>query len=168
MPVKTVGLCITVILWFGLISPADSAPATAPSGSDDVLLNAINFALTGFDGIEYRFIDRPGCIVSKSIPSTQPGVQAVETFYLNNIDASRIRLQKMQETSQYDTTPAARIELHGESVVRENAFDPQPPNLEPMRSTNVTLTLNTGEYDRLARAWRYIYAHGCKSAKSSF
>lgn len=69
--------------------------------NDDVLLNAINFALTGTDGIRYAFTDRPECVVTKAQPSAQQGIQAIEIFHLNNIDASRIVLQKMQSKSDF-------------------------------------------------------------------
>ena len=158
----------TLVLYSTLLDLAYGAEPTRPTYNDDVLLTAINFALSGHDGITYKFSDRLECVVTKDFPSAQQGVQAVETFYLNNIDASRIAFLKMQSKSEYEVENFTRVELHGESVVRENKFDPEPPTLQPLQFTDVTLDLHTTEYDRLVRAWRYIYSHGCKSAKSSF
>jgi hypothetical protein len=163
-----------LVLCTTLLSPvhgAQSSSHTIPN--DDVLLNAINFALTGHDGIRYTFSDRTACVMTHAQPSfdimtnsVTPGVQAVEIFHINNIDVSRIVFTKMQRKSRDAVDYFTRVELHGESVIRENTFE--PARGQSLLSNDVTLDLNTTEYDRLVRAWRYIYSHGCKSAKSSF
>jgi hypothetical protein len=59
-----------------------------------------------------------------------------------------------------------RVELHGESAIQENGFT--PPEAAKLDLNDVILDLQTTEYDRLIRAWRYIYSHGCRSGRGSF
>ena len=138
----------------------------ATAADDGALLKAINFALTGSDRITYSFTDRSTCVVSWKHPSAQDGIDAVDTFYLNNIELSRARWQEMEtKTLAFGTTRFIRVQLHGEAAIRSNGFVPASTTLT---ANDVTLDLNTAEHDRLVRAWRYIYAHGCKSAQSSY
>jgi hypothetical protein len=134
---------------------------------DTALLKAINFALTGRDDITYTFADRLNCVVRWIRPSAQAGVQAVQTFYLNEVDVSRIAFFKITETTQYDKEYLTRVELHGESTIEQNTFDPAV-GTQPFELTQTRLDLHTAEYNRVLRAWRYIYAHGCASSKTSF
>lgn len=145
---------------------AGGVAEASPPSANDVLLKAINFALTGSDRTTYSFTDRGACSVSWKRPSAQDGVDAVDAFYINSIDVSRAAWQEMEsKTPVFGTSRFIRVELLGETVIRSNGFIPASTTL----STNdVTLDLNTSERDRLIRAWRYIYAHGCKSARSSY
>jgi hypothetical protein len=142
------------------------AASNAATVDDDVLLKAINFALTGHDGITYSFVDRGACVVNWVRGSSETAVQAIQTYHLNSVDASRISIQRMKSTSQFGVESLIRVELHGESVIQENGFT--PPETTKFDLNDVTLDLHTTEYDRLMRAWRYIYSHGCKSGRSSF
>lgn len=72
------------------VGEAQGAESTCEDNDHEVLLEAINFALTGHDGITYTFSDRRECVVTDTHASTQQGVQAIETFYFNHIDASGI------------------------------------------------------------------------------
>jgi len=158
-------------LWIALLASIAAAMVygvakAATSAADDSLLKAINFALTGSDRITYSFTERGACVVSWTHPSAEDGVNAVDTFYLNNIDISRAAWQEMQSKSQFGTNRFIRVELHGESAIRENGFIPRASQV--LTANDVTLDLHTTERDRLIRARRYVYAHGCKSAHSSY
>lgn len=158
-----------IVLLFGMSSArADESTAREPTPQtdDSTLLRAINFALTGSDSITYVFADRAKCIVSRTHDSSKSPVQAIETFYLDNVDASRITFFRLQPTSARNAEAFLRVELHGETVIRENTF--APTALPATTVTDATLDLHTSEYARVTRAWKYIYAHGCQSAKSSF
>jgi hypothetical protein len=149
-----------------LLLTCGAAPS-ATVADDDVLLKAINFALTGSDRTTYTFEDRSACVVRWIHPSTKDDVKAVDTFFLNNIDLTRAAWQEMEAKSPiFGVSRSIRVVLHGESVIRENGFIPQTS--QDLTANDVTLDLQTTEKDRLVRAWRYIYAHGCKSAHSSY
>jgi hypothetical protein len=108
---------LSALLLLNLAHAAPPSPDTSKENDApnyDVLLKAINFALTGGDRITHKFTDRLECVVTSAIPSAEQGVQAIDIFHLNNVDASRITLQKMQRTSQFETTPFVRVELHGD------------------------------------------------------
>ena len=158
-----VSLCVLAL---GAGARADQPPPAEARVDDATLLKAINFALTGGDRTTYVFESREQCTVTSSHPSAQEGVQAVETYYLNNVDVSRIEFLKMHSKSQFETEDFIRVQLRGESVVRVTTF--APTTTPALQWTAVSLDLHTDEYQRVIRAWRYIYAHGCKSAKSSF
>jgi hypothetical protein len=153
-------LVLTLVLACGMMQGA------SPAVGDDVLLKAINFALTGSDRITYSFTDRSACVVSWSHPSAEDGVQAIDTFFLNHIDATRTTVQVLTSTSQFGVEKLARVVLHGETAIRENSFSPSKGMA--LTGNDVSLDLPTSEYARLGRAWYYIYAHGCKSAHSSY
>jgi hypothetical protein len=154
----------TILIAFLL---ACGAAQATPEIGDGTLLKAINFALTGSDYIKYAFTERRSCVVSWTRPSVDPKILAVETFHINNIDASRVRFQKIKKADQFSAEDFVRVELHGESVIQENGFIPPVENVF-MRFNDLQLDLHTNEMDRLMRAWQYIYAHGCKSGQSSF
>ena len=156
----------TAFVAWAVVASAAEPPKKPVIVDPEVLLKAINFALTGYDGIGYVYVDQAECIVSWTRPSTQPGVQVIDTFHLNNVDASRIKFVKMKSTFESEVTYFHRIELYGESVIRENSFSPS--TTPPLYWDDVTLDVQTTEHDRLVRAWHYIYTHGCKSARSSF
>lgn len=158
-------------LWIAVLAAivatiAYGVAKASPPDADDTLLKAINFALTGSDRVTYSFVNRVTCIVEYSQPSSEPGIQAVDTFYLNHIDLSRITWQEMESKSQYGTDRIIRVQLHGETVIREHSFVPPAATVWPLNDE--ALDLKTTERDRLIRAWRYIYTHGCKSAHSSY
>jgi hypothetical protein len=134
-------------------SSASDSVSTSTNDGHEAVLKAINFALTGVDEITFKFLDEAACVVTNA----RPGTRSVDTFYLNAIDASHTKFLLVRQT----TTGQTRVELHGESAIRETT-------LRPARQLETTLSLNTLEHDRVMRAWKYIYANGCTSAKSSF
>src|ERR1700733_10421210 len=124
MKLLTVGLLATMANASSFLPLAAKETLRTDIKSDDVLLTAINFALTGGDYKQYSFSDRANCIVVEMHASAQQGVQVVQTFHLNNINASRIRFEKYTAASQVDVTHGVNVYLRGEMVVRESAFSP--------------------------------------------
>lgn len=141
----------------------------------DILLEAISFAITGSDGANVIPIDRAKCIFRISD----------DTFYLNNVQTDRISIQNWKNKLQQWAT----IELHGKDKVAEvyspgikftgseldQAAMARDPNFFAKRGrpsaapkNDYTITVYTREQDRLLKAWRYIYAHGCKGTSSPF
>lgn len=150
------------------------------AGADgDVFQRAVGFALTGNDNAIVEVIDRENCIF---------GI-GNQTFHLNNVQTDRIFIREwkrmtMQGKEVYDT-----IELHGSSTVyevttpgmRESPGEENDPLWRMLRKDRPELflpghtalnqheiTVVTNEFDRLIRAWRYIYANGCHGQKSEF
>jgi len=154
---------------FGLmIGPAAYA-------ADDVLLQAVSFALTGSDGSKVVAVDRAQCIFKIDN----------ETYFLNNIYVDRISVRNW---SNKLGNFWATVDLHGKKKVFEQ-FTPAPvftgsesdrlsmsinPNYfaeakaRTSASTDYTLRVETRESDRLLKAWQYIYANGCKGMTSPF
>jgi hypothetical protein len=163
---------IKVVALGVLALAATSAAYSDPMGRD-VLLRAINFALTG-TADKYAFDDTGTCTVHRG----------EEFFYLDHVDASRITFEKKSKeelpslgTNQVGMEVREWIEvtLHGEEVVYENRIPSYRENGRgerfndpPIRKADITLKLETKEADRLIRAWKYVYTHGCKSSSSSF
>jgi clan AA aspartic protease (TIGR02281 family) len=144
----------------GVDPPQTAAFAQA---SDGALLKAVAFALTGDDSRHVQ--DWPDCVyVIKPESPTGP----VFTFRLNNIDPERLKVAEGTDTE-------TDIHISGEdTIVDEYSINPDiPPNT--MRGNRVllhhsqwTLKLPTNESERLLRAWRYVYSHGCTGHKGSF
>jgi hypothetical protein len=157
------------------MTSATAAPPSPTPASPETLLKAINFALQGKDVARYVWKSRPDCVVVSD--ATFSGVHTIEVLYLNRVDASRIRVKPYSLRN-----PAGRIEnyveveLHGEDTIREYTSDePKTASADTQAimkalapPTEWSYTLETNEPDRVVRAWKYIYAHGCRSAHSSF
>ncbi len=151
------------------------------SAEPDAFQSAVAFALTGRDDKPIRVIDSANCIFSINVGF---GVNAgEEIFHLNNVQIDRLKMQETFEPRPLvDTNKHLTIELHGNDTVYENtkvstidgevgrllAQRGQPTIFGPTRSNEHRLSIITSEVDRVARAWKYIYAHGCKGQKSSF
>lgn len=144
------------------------------SANDDPFLKAVSFALTGSDGGTIKVMDRRNCTF------------AVENdvFHLDRVETDRISLREFRNKlgDQWIV-----VELHGDKIVVRTT---PPANLAPgldqesidkirqkaphLFETSTTtysdypLRLETSEKDRVARAWSYIYAHGCTGRKSPF
>jgi hypothetical protein len=148
-----------------------SANATEP----DVFMRAVGFALTGSDDADPRAIDRANCIFELKD----------EIFRLNNIHTDRIEIQGREQKSAYGTRRWVTVSLHGDEVVYETTRKPMtddgskfmqelkqsmPELFKPHRevSKEHQLQLETGDQNRVARAWTYIYSHGCAGKKSPF
>ena len=150
-----------------------SSPAYA---RDDVLLRAVGFAITGNDNTKVIEIDRVNCVF---------GVDG-ETFFLNNVEVDRLRIKDWVRKSVFGQEHFVTVALHGRKTVYEvttqvtedsidkglaEAIKKRNPTFFTRRYHNSkqhTLTLKTDEFDRVERAWRYIYTNGCSGAKSPF
>lgn len=185
LPATVSYIALTIILWGNQLPcraqdvPPHSA-AKRPTGpvrpDRDVMLKAINFALTGSDAISYDFEGASNCQVIRETAKDSDEWHSIEVFHLDNIDASRIVLNKYQLKYTDRIEDWVDIELHGEDVVREDRatrthvyqYSHETVHEGPTKQNDYKYKLQTKEYDRLVRAWQYIYAHGCKSATSSF
>jgi hypothetical protein len=125
--------------------------------SDDAILTAVAFALTGDDTAHIQ--DWPDCVyVLKS--QSPPGM--VLTFRLNNIDPERLKVVEIGDTE-------TDIHLSGEdTIVDEYGGNTLGGNGALIHHSQWTLKISTHESERLLRAWRYIYSHGCAGRKGSF
>lgn len=149
----------------------------------DVLLQAVSFAITGSDGANVIQIDRANCVFRIED----------ETFYFNNIQSNRLSIQTGKDIRR----PAfgapiieqwATVDIHGEKKVAD-VYSPgiqftgseldraalaADPSFFAKRGPTVTprydlsIRVNTREPNRLLKAWKYIYAHGCKGVVSPF
>ncbi len=145
------------------------------SAEPDAFQSAVAFALTGRDDKPIGVIDSANCIFSIN--------GGEEIFYLNNVQIDRLKLQETFEPRPlWDKNNHLTIELHGNKTVYENtkiftidgeigrllAREGKMTTYGPTKSTEHSLSLQTSEVHRLVRAWKYIYAHGCKGQKSPF
>jgi hypothetical protein len=147
----------------------------------DVLLRAVGFALTGSDDAEPKIIGNPAdCVFS--ITRTKSTSFTTDVFHLNNIHIDRIKVEGHENrlTNQRWLT----LELHGDDTIFEEtsqarddgsdlmrALHEANPNLFKPSSQNYKeheLDLATDDADRVKRAWRYIYTHGCTGKQSPF
>jgi clan AA aspartic protease (TIGR02281 family) len=144
----------------GVDPPQSAALAQA---SDGAILKAVAFALTGDDSRHVQ--DWPDCVyVIKSESPAGP----VFTFRLNNIDPERLKVVERTDTE-------TDVHLSGEdTIVDEYSVNPDVPlnamggNKVLLHHSQWTLKVPTNEPERLLRAWRYIYSHGCTGHKGSF
>ena len=132
------------------------ACGTVAHSETDVLMRALGFALTGRDDAEPKAIDRANCVFAYQD----------DVFYLNNVQTDRI---KIQETFG----GVINVDLHGDDIVVEHGVvstDPTDQFAKTHRENRKEyhLILKTDELDRMKRAWRYIYSHGCSGQKSPF
>jgi hypothetical protein len=132
-------LRIAICLFFLLV------PVRATAG-DDALLQAVSFVITGSDASPVTVIERVQCVFK--VDDT--------TYFFNNMDMGRLHWSRWTNKLGHEWMT---FELHGKRKVAENAQG---------SVTDRTLTVMSGERDRLLRAWQYIYSHGCKEAKSPF
>lgn len=175
-PVKLSHLVLAGSIGLSVIAGADPA-SDAPPDSDktDTLLKAINFALLGNDDRRYVWKSREQCIVMMPPMESVQSATDFDTFYLNHIDVSRMRVESYDVKFNDHIEHRVKVELHGEDVILEQRmqvpanYGPVPPAYSGTRSTaEYTYTRETTEYERMVRAWKYIYSHGCHSAKASF
>ena len=150
------------------------------NAQSDVFLQAVGFALTGSDNAKVRQINRTNCVFG--ITGKNP-----EVFHLNNVHVDRIVVQSWTRRQPWGEEKYVTVELHGDKTVYEqttkgideNSGSPQvremfkqwnPDFFKPQHtvSNEQTLTLMTGEADRVTRAWQYIYSNGCTGQKSPF
>jgi len=168
---------------------AQKQVSSAREEAQVALMKAVNFALTGTDDASVEAKDLSTCVFVRDNKATDYQ-HKIEVYFLNNVEASRIRITPIEQRFENNVSEvvSVRVTINGEEPVYEdraiNAFDAafldyieateKPAELEKYRSsarlreTAITLILQTREIDRVVRAWKYIYANGCKSAKSSF
>jgi hypothetical protein len=131
------------------------ACSTVTHGETDVFMRAVGFALTGRDDAEPKAIDRANCVFAYQD----------DVFYLNNVQTDRIQIQENQF--------GINVVLHGDDIVVEHGVVSTDPNGQSAKMHRENrkeyhLILKTDELDRMKRAWRYIYSHGCVGKKSPF
>jgi len=153
------------------------------SAQSDILLQAVGFALTGSDNAKVRQLNRANCVFGITSENS-------EVFHLNNVHVDRIMVQAWMRRQPWGEEKYVTVELHGDKMVyelttkaRDESSDtPQaremfqglkqkfPDLFKPQHtvSNEHTLTLMTGETDRVIRAWNYIYSNGCTGQKSPF
>ena len=129
----------------------------AAHSETDVFMRALGFALTGRDDAEPKAINRANCVFAYQD----------DVFYLNNVQTDRIKIQENQFGG------VINVDLHGDDIVVEHGVvstDPTDQSAKTHRENRKEyhLILKTDELDRMKRAWRYIYSHGCTGKKSPF
>ena len=139
--------------------------------ADDVLTQAVSFAVTGSDANRVVVVDRAKCVFRVKS----------NTYYFNNIYADRISFQNLHNRLGRVWTT---IEMHGKQKVADiSTVSVQEPaelskelrdyyrEVYDANSTSYadyTLQIDTHESVRLIKAWQYIYANGCKGITSPF
>jgi hypothetical protein len=146
----------------------------SPAKADDVLLQAVSFAITGSDGTDVVAVDRKQCVFRIGN----------DTYFLNNVYTDRISIEhwKNKLNSRWVT-----VAIHGKKKIIEHVSQPrkytgsevdqmllrEDPNYFSSDRTSTavtdeTLRVDTIESARVAKAWQYIYANGCKGMTSPF
>jgi hypothetical protein len=138
----------------------------------DTLTEAIAFAVTGSDGAKVAAVNQAQCIFKVEN----------DTYYFNNIYVDRITFQ-LRQNRIYG--PSIEIELHGKLKVVDEYSAPakndgspimmemaqrRPDFFKPHIFPRIdhTLSVSSSEFERVRRAWAYIYANGCTGQKSPF
>ena len=159
---------------FGAVVVLVASLVTSAARADtDVLLRAVGFALTGSDSSKVAVISRSECIFRVD----------GATYRLNNVETDRLYIRPW--TDKLTGAQYLRVTLHGDAPVYEADIEPmfdekdpvfksllktRPELFAPRRivENEWTTGLNTTEKDRVVRAWRYIYSHGCLGKRSPF
>lgn len=170
-------------------SPTAARPAAAvvpPAQADEaIFLKAVNYFFTGDELRGVGVVDRANCIFEVKDNSTVNNSLDKTLKYiirLNNVDRARSKISHVLDQSY--GYHSVQVVLRGEGVAELPAapahmvpvFSPfapaEPDALVPEREASVrseyTFSVSTDEFDRVVRAWNYIYSHGCKEQKSSF
>jgi hypothetical protein len=153
--------------------------AESAFGQSPAFMNAVAFALTGSDAAPVQVIDRANCIFMIN-SKIEDGRAVGEIFHLNNVQTDRISIQPWQNVAGrwvevslrgastiYEYTGAYQIDTTNSAMPRDTQEKLQGIS-RPRRSDSFTIKLYTTETDRVIRAWRSIYANGCKGSKSAF
>lgn len=136
-------------------------PAYAESGP---LEQAVSFVTTGSDSSSVLAVDRPNCIFQVSQEQSGTIVQEYK-WHFNAIDTKRINLRPAYGGMMGNSVTT---NVHGSSTILE-LLDPGEGDNAHWRSySDREYIVSTDEYPRLARAWQYIYSHGCKARSSNF
>ncbi len=152
---------------------------TSPTWAEtDVFLRAVSYALSGSDNTDVRVADQANCIFENKS----------ERFFLNRVHTDRLRIS-------WWTTPIpplgemrwVGVSLHGDDVVYERDEKPDlktlPPEfvremkkIEPKffemkrykEKEHLLRLAPEADIARVERAWKYVYANGCKEKQSPF
>jgi hypothetical protein len=143
---------------------------TAKAESADVFLTAVGLALTGSDHSTVHIVDRSDCIFSLQHTGSY-GERDVEIFHLNNVHVDKLTIQVFgKREGRREIVKYLKIALQGDAVVYEDKILVQPkfgpqlnfPALDDETTSDHMLTLYTNKTRTIARAWSYIYEHGCR------
>jgi hypothetical protein len=138
----------------------------------DTFTDAIAFAVSGSDATKVVAVNKQNCIFKVGN----------DTFYFNNIYLDRATTRPMRNNLGREWV---EVDLHGKDKIVEIYVEPAkndgseiarnmaaryPDMFKPkwQSHTDYVLTVQTKEHDRLVRAWRFIYANGCKAKESPF
>jgi hypothetical protein len=161
---------VQALRWLLLAAPSLNSMAA----DQNPFQKAVSFALTGVDDAPVITESQADCVfrVEGRITSGDDETKSIEVYHLNNVDPGRIVIQQMVQTVGPIRNEYIEIRLYGEDTVYEDRAiyhwnNPQR-TVGPEKSSQQTLGIYTKEYDRMVRAWKYIYSHGCRGAKSSF
>jgi hypothetical protein len=127
-------------------------------------MRAVRFALTGWDAADVIAVDRADCVFRVNDPAM--GVKSQETYHLNSVDRTKLKIRARQVEADDAWVWVVDITLVGDQPVYERRVT-YGTRRENTTATHYKLTVNTGEYRRLVRAWRYVYSHGCTGAPDS-
>jgi hypothetical protein len=142
-------------------------------GEGDMLMRAVEFALTGTDNADLKVVDRAGCVF---------GIKN-KLFHLNNVYTDSIKIQGRQRKSVGVLEQWVMVTLVGDDIVFEETVEPpmddgsevmrqmraqSPRMFEPHHYSYIQheLHLATNDQDRVKTAWRYVYSHGCTGKRS--
>jgi hypothetical protein len=128
-------------------------------------MRAVGFALTGSDDAQPKAIDRAKCVFAIGD----------NIYRLNNVHTDRLKFQGWQQRMGAYLMQWITVELHGDDIVFEQTTKPlfddvsnytRVPHHYTYKQTE--LHLDTGDQDRVMRAWQYLYSHGCIGKQSPF
>jgi len=180
--------CALGLLFVSLQTLSTPVPCVAKRNEGPALLQAVTFALTGGDNESNVSFNLRSCDATVVGSPNITGHTQTLTFHLNEIFVDRINIKKMRS----QVAEWIEMSLNGAKPVVEeadiyNRKDFDPGFEEAIRkggenvaaflaeqhnsfksSYNYVLTLYTPEADRLVRAWKYIYSHGCTGQRSPF
>lgn len=150
---------------------ASQSLSTFAFAATDPLLTAISFALSGKDGVEFRWINKGECIVEKS--DTTDDYIWKWRYFINQIDPNRTTMAQISPTIR---EPMGEIiaTVKGENLIYDTDVVQTPSGIAKGRSaphwraTTMTIRYQISDKDRAIRAWHYIFQNGCKGARSSF
>ena len=121
------------------------------------MLQAVTFVLTGSDVGDVRLIDPATCTYDVPIVGSTNTMR----YHLNNVDIRRSTVVGYHNALNDQWT---QVELRGPSVIYEFIQDGRSMS----QTSQSSMRLGTAEFERVKRAWSYIYSHGCRYSASPF
>jgi clan AA aspartic protease (TIGR02281 family) len=136
----------------------------SPDAEDAVFMRAIRYLLTGDDSGEIEFLDLSSC--EFKVQHFDAKYFSKTEIHLNNVEEARTVIQKNQPSyGASGSDPNITIKIRGQNLARWPRQKALTTNESDRFVSEYTWTINTTELDRVNRAWRYIYSHGCKFSK---